>query len=290
MTERAIVRLSENERMQVEIRPCDHRINRKVISKVSSPYLKTRMLLFSYEEKYDQSSSQSLAKDYARCKESWIHVVEMPLTPFREVVMYNQTDRLRIDVSSTTKTWYGRKVKIRKKELVWQGVNYLVTATYNTVYGKTINGLYIDQSLHEIDRLLDVLHANSTYDVIPFVRYKSSVMELGRQRFPSHFGLAWDDLLLTMGFTISVVRRFDRFSAFYGSALLLKASKFPELALFMKRALGVIETTPRIQAELQLPHVSELVDFVLESLPSFYFYSVGANVCRNSVDCPVNNL
>eukprot|EP00981_Chlorochromonas_danica_P014620 scaffold8452_cov185-Ochromonas_danica.AAC.2 len=111
-----------------------------------------------------------------------------------------------------------------------------------------------------------------------------------------NFRIAWDNLLLELGFNQSTIEQHYTMKAFYRNVFIIRPSVLVKLTLFMNKALQVAEKNPRIRNLLRhdahyvlgsqrvaravfgTPYY-QLHPFIFERLPAFYLNAIGAKIC-----------
>jgi hypothetical protein len=173
--------------------------------------------------------------------------------------------------------------------------DYIITATYKTMT-KTLHYNAYTQSLQQIYEYL-VLAKSDHYDLIPFLRSGSEMMEFVNYWHGSQFPKAWDSLLLRMGYNISMIRAFDRVKfVFYRNIFIIKPTVLQSLTTFMQQAIRIVNTSPTIKLAFAVDanykegsmevaqrifgtNYYQLHPFIFERLPSFFIYTHHYKIC-----------
>jgi hypothetical protein len=242
----------------------------------------TRCILYLVAHDND---SEHLARKFSSCKESWIQPVRINSTVFFESIVYS-------DIFPA----YQRE---------WEGLDYVVTATYKTV-AKQLHYNKYTQSLDLIQDSLRIAREGD-YDIVPFLRSGSGTMSFCLYFHGKPFKAAWDALLVELGYSLPLIRSLDEMKSFYRNIFIIKPKVLKELMTFMSRAMHIAAHNPTVKALLQVDakykegteevamrifgtKYYQLHPFIFERLPSFFLHASGAKICAATAGpCPYNS-
>lgn len=133
----------------------------------------------------------------AACREDWVKVIIVKNTPFFESNVYESVFSPHIDDE-------------------WKDVDIFITSTYNTLrqdfYVPTIKLPPL-----RFDLVVDLLKKSQqkNYDFIPFIRGRMSLRSQFEASHGYNFTIAWDALLMKMGYSYDAIRAQDFPKPFY---------------------------------------------------------------------------
>lgn len=245
----------------------------------------SRSLMFIIYHNDTTGYAEKTARAFAKCKESWIIPVKIrELTPFFETLMYREF--------------------LPEYESQWKDMDYVIIGTYKTVLGIQIHpGIHFTLTLGEIKEKLLLardytgLNKGRKAEIVPFLRGKSLLMPMTLYFHGEDFLIAWNGILVALGFSMKDINYFTNINPFYRNVYIIKPDLLKKLMLFMQKAMTVAETDPKVKALLEkdAKYVGgkeevarrvfnasyyHLHPFVFERLPSFYLRSISAMVCH----------
>ena len=207
--------------------------------------------------------STHVADAYGKCRD-WIYNVKFGASKFFESEIYNY-------------------LLERPKQLL--SYDYIMISTYKT----------IEMVASELKGYLKYAKQES-YDCIPFLRSHAGFTDQFRHRHGTVIIKAWDLLLQKLGYSLTVIREFDKVKPFYRSTFLIKPDVLLKLSAMMQNAMtltnkdNVLKTAFSQDAKYVNGSEEQAMKsfgtryyqyhpFIFERLPVFFLYMLGVKVC-----------
>ena len=226
----------------------------------------TRSLMYLI---YHNNASELVAKKFIKCHESWIHMKKVRSTPFFESMLYPD-------------------ILLPSKQQ-WIKLDYVITGTYKSVDEKGM-------TIKEVYRLLNIAREGD-WDIVPFLRSGSGMMSFSLYFHKQPFKDAWDALLLEMGYSETMIRKYDETKPFFRNIFIIKPKVLDGLISFMSKAIDVVSTNERVRAlfskdstyregsievarRIFKTDYYQLHPFIFERLPNFFLHVIEAKICH----------
>jgi hypothetical protein len=241
---------------------------------VNSNGTRAKLYLISHDD-----ASFKLGRKFANCKGSWVEPVMIRSTAFFESTIYRDV--------------------FPPLFAQWDQLDYVITGTYKTV-AKQLHYNGFTQSLDQIKQLLQVAR-DGDYDVLPFLRSGSGTMSFCLYFHGPGFKLAWDALLLELGYSVTTIRSLDEAKPFYRNIFIMKPVVLKQLSEFMARAMDVVTNNEKVRSLFQQnsnykegsaevatrifgTSYYQMHPFIFERLPSFFIRAHHFKMCHGPND------
>jgi hypothetical protein len=247
---------------------------------VRSPGTRSLLYIFTYTEE-----SQLIADAYRTCHGHWIEKAVLSKSIFFESVMYQSF--------------------LPQQNFDWRNYDYVITATYKTLTRSLLPKYMPLQTFMHMKEFLKLAHAEE-YDVVPFLRDFEEMMPTSIKYHRLAFKVAWDSILLEMGYNQTHIEQLYTMKAFYRNVFIIKPTVLERLVDLMNRALYIAQSNEKIKKQLRAdayytlgkPEIAmeifgtnyyQLHPFLFERLPSFFLYSMNVKICTGpSGPCKYN--
>lgn len=264
---------------------------------------------------YHNQESEEIAKAYSKCT-NWVSPLKLGRTKYFESIMYNNTLLSSVNTTNiniidndkahdTYKTYSFDYLGV-KSTLVTNS-EYIITSTYKTIRsGFSIKDSDIQLNSSTILNMLTI-GMEHNYDVVPFLRSRVSLQKsiLYFHRLPGK--IAYDSLLIKMGFPRKFIRSIDEKAPFFRNVFIIKPLLLLKVTRLMQEAIRLVNTDPDLgkvfeanslykggSVETAMNNFGtkyyQLHPFIFERLPSFFVYALKAKVCIDNDHCPGNYL